>query len=198
MSRKNSKKCVCCLSLISAFVLFRYEGTFGDYDELIVQFGFVILFVVAFPAAPFLAMLNTFLEIWIDGTKLDTSCRRPMPKGAKDIGTWFSVLEFLSWMAILTNVGIIVFEIMTTKAEDAGNDFPLSEKLMIFLIMEHCLFAGKALLGFFIPDEVSLCFPLVRSLLVSLVFSQFTSSWLAMVFLLRFFSFFLFLAPGSS
>lgn len=135
------------------FELNPYEGTFGDYDELIVQFGFVVLFVVAFPLAPFLAMCNNFVEIWIDGTKLTGHCRRPPPKGAKDIGTWFSVLEFLSWMALITNVGIVVFEIRVTKKSLAGEDYPLAQRLFEFLIFEHVLFGAKALVAYFIPDE---------------------------------------------
>merc|ERR1712141_552711 len=59
----------------------QYNGTFSDYDELVVQFGFVVLFVVAFPLVPFLAFISCILEFKIDGKKMVELTRRPQPKG---------------------------------------------------------------------------------------------------------------------
>jgi hypothetical protein len=35
-----------------------YESTFKDYDELAVQYGFVVLFIAALPITPFIALLG--------------------------------------------------------------------------------------------------------------------------------------------
>ena len=53
---------------------------------IVIQFGFITLFVVAFPLGPLFAFLNNVLEIRIDAFKVLTQLRRPLPKKAKDIG----------------------------------------------------------------------------------------------------------------
>lgn len=47
-------------------------GTLMDYAELAVQFGYITLFVVAFPLAPFLALANNYVEFRSDAFKLLT------------------------------------------------------------------------------------------------------------------------------
>jgi len=46
-----------------------YESTFDDFDEMAIQYGYVCLFVVAFPLAPLLALINNFIEIRLDAKK---------------------------------------------------------------------------------------------------------------------------------
>ncbi len=52
----------------------------------VIQYGFITLFVVAFPLGPLFAFLNNILEIRIDAFKILTQFRRPLPKKARDIG----------------------------------------------------------------------------------------------------------------
>lgn len=59
---------------------------FEEYRELVIQFGFCTLFVVAFPIAPIFALLNNALEIRVDAYKLLTQHRRPIAQAAQDIG----------------------------------------------------------------------------------------------------------------
>jgi hypothetical protein len=49
-------------------------GTFKDYAEMIIQFGYCTLFVAAFPLAPVLALVNNFIEIRLDAWKLCQVC----------------------------------------------------------------------------------------------------------------------------
>ena len=87
------------------------DETYEDFQELIVQYGFVTLFAVAFPIAPMLTLISNFLEMALDRDKLLNQMRRPIPLGAKSIGKWFSVLNIITGMAILTNSGILCFTV---------------------------------------------------------------------------------------
>jgi hypothetical protein len=91
------------------FELSPYESTFDDFDEMVVQYGFVTLFVVAFPLAPLCAMANNIIEIRLDATKISNFCRRPEPEGAMNIGTWFDILSIVSYISVITNSLLIVF-----------------------------------------------------------------------------------------
>lgn len=62
------------------------DGTFADYIEIMVQFGFVTIFAIAFPLAPILAIIANIFEMQLDKHKILDLVRRPMPQGAKDIG----------------------------------------------------------------------------------------------------------------
>lgn len=68
-------------------------GTLEDYAELAIQYGYVTLFVAAFPLAPFLAYVSNVVEIRTDGWKLLHAFRRALPFGAQDIGSWMAILQ---------------------------------------------------------------------------------------------------------
>lgn len=53
---------------------------------LVIQFGFVTLFVASFPLAPVFALLNNVIEVRLDAKKFVTELRRPDAVRTKDIG----------------------------------------------------------------------------------------------------------------
>src|SRR3546814_12637490 len=57
------------------------KGPLKDYAELAIQFGYITLFVVALPAAPFLAWVSNYIEIRTDGYKLIKHHQRPVQIG---------------------------------------------------------------------------------------------------------------------
>lgn len=122
-------------------------GTLLDYDELVIQFGYVVLFVAAFPFAPALALVNNFVEIRLDSHKLTKMTRQPHPYGARDIGAWIKTLEFLSWVAIFTNVFVVVFQ---SNIIYSGNAY--AERVKFFIFFEHTLLMIKVLVEYLIPD----------------------------------------------
>jgi hypothetical protein len=81
------------------FTLETYDplmGTLEDYAELAIQYGYVTLFVAAFPLAPLLAYVSNVVEIRTDGWKLIHAFRRALPFGAQDIGSWMAILQVRS------------------------------------------------------------------------------------------------------
>ena len=53
---------------------------------VVIQFGFVTLFVASFPLAPVFALLNNVIEVRLDAKKFVTELRRPDAVRTKDIG----------------------------------------------------------------------------------------------------------------
>lgn len=65
-----------------------FQGTYDDYLELFMQFGYVFLFSAVFPLAAALAIFNNIIEIWTDGFKLCNAYQRPQARPIKGIGIW--------------------------------------------------------------------------------------------------------------
>ncbi|XP_065837575.1 anoctamin-4-like isoform X2 [Oscarella lobularis] len=82
-------------------------GLFAEYLEMVIQYGFITIFVAAFPLAPLFALLNNILEIRLDGKKFVTFLRRPVAQRAQDIGIWYSILEGIAKFSVITNAFII-------------------------------------------------------------------------------------------
>uniref|UniRef100_A0A6Q2YWN3 Anoctamin n=1 Tax=Esox lucius TaxID=8010 RepID=A0A6Q2YWN3_ESOLU len=84
-------------------------GLFYEYLEMVIQFGFVTLFVASFPLAPFLALINNIFEIRVDAWKITTQFRHMVPEKAQDIGAWQPILQGVAILAVATNAMIIAF-----------------------------------------------------------------------------------------
>uniref|UniRef100_A0A8C6TP30 Anoctamin n=1 Tax=Neogobius melanostomus TaxID=47308 RepID=A0A8C6TP30_9GOBI len=84
-------------------------GLFYEYLEMVIQFGFVTLFVASFPLAPVLALVNNLFEIRVDAWKITTQFRRMVPEKASTIGAWQPILQGIAILAVATNTMIIAF-----------------------------------------------------------------------------------------
>uniref|UniRef100_A0A2K5PV72 Anoctamin n=1 Tax=Cebus imitator TaxID=2715852 RepID=A0A2K5PV72_CEBIM len=86
-----------------------FAGLTPEYMEMIIQFGFVTLFVASFPLAPLFALLNNIIEIRLDAKKFVTELRRPVVVRAKDIGIWYNILRGIGKLAVIINAFVISF-----------------------------------------------------------------------------------------
>ncbi|XP_023649648.2 anoctamin-5 isoform X2 [Paramormyrops kingsleyae] len=84
-------------------------GLFYEYLEMVIQFGFVTLFVASFPLAPLLALLNNIVEVRVDAWKFTTQLRRPMAAKAHSIGAWEEILNVVAVLSVVTNAFIMAF-----------------------------------------------------------------------------------------
>uniref|UniRef100_A0A8B9LSQ2 Anoctamin n=1 Tax=Astyanax mexicanus TaxID=7994 RepID=A0A8B9LSQ2_ASTMX len=85
------------------------EGLFDEYLEIVLQFGFITIFVAAFPLAPLFALLNNWAEVRLDAHKFVCEYRRPVAERAQNIGVWFIILEALSHVSVIVNAFLIAF-----------------------------------------------------------------------------------------
>uniref|UniRef100_A0A8C6UVA6 Anoctamin n=1 Tax=Neogobius melanostomus TaxID=47308 RepID=A0A8C6UVA6_9GOBI len=84
-------------------------GLFDEYLEMVIQFGFITLFVASFPLAPLLALINNILEVRVDAWKLTTQFRRPVAAKAHCIGAWEEILNAMAALSVVTNAFIVAF-----------------------------------------------------------------------------------------
>lgn len=137
-----------------------YLDTFQDYAELVLQYGFVTFFSAAFPAGPLIALINNVYEIRGDASKLLDQHQRPQSVTSPNIGTWLSVLEGMSVLAIMTNALLLAFSqdtvtqfINTILGNENLNDEVSPSLLFIAAVLiEHVVIFLKFLLTVLIPD----------------------------------------------
>ncbi|KAM3609876.1 uncharacterized protein V6R79_021711 [Siganus canaliculatus] len=91
------------------YTLEPFEGVTPEFMEMIIQYGFVSLFVASFPLAPAFALLNNVIEIRLDAAKFVTEIRRPDAVRCKDIGIWYNILCGISKFSVITNAFVISF-----------------------------------------------------------------------------------------
>uniref|UniRef100_A0A671LQ90 Anoctamin n=1 Tax=Sinocyclocheilus anshuiensis TaxID=1608454 RepID=A0A671LQ90_9TELE len=88
---------------------FSQLGLFYEYLEMVIQFGFITLFVASFPLAPLLALMNNILEVRVDAWKFTTQFRRPVAAKAHSIGAWDEILNMIAVFSVVTNAFIVSF-----------------------------------------------------------------------------------------
>ncbi|XP_065070348.1 anoctamin-4-like isoform X1 [Rhopilema esculentum] len=85
------------------------QGLFDEYLEMVIQFGFITIFVAAFPLGPFFALINNMIEIRVDAYKFVVLYRRPLAQKVQDIGIWYPILESVVKLSVVINAFVIAF-----------------------------------------------------------------------------------------
>ncbi|XP_040273337.1 anoctamin-8 isoform X2 [Bufo bufo] len=127
----------------------KYEDTFQDYQEMFVQFGYVVLFSSAFPLAAVCALVNNIIEIRSDAFKLCSGLQRPFGRRVDGIGQWQNVMEAMGVIAIIVNCYLI------GQCGQLQRLIPWlgPESAIIFIVvLEHFALLLKYIIHVVIPD----------------------------------------------
>jgi Calcium-activated chloride channel len=104
----------------------------NEYLEVVMNFGYIIFFCVAFPLGPLIYWVFNILEIKGDAYKFFNLFKRPFPRQAESIGVWSDIISFLSIVGVITNTGLMIF---------TANIFhlPIERRWPVFIVIEHVL-----------------------------------------------------------
>jgi hypothetical protein len=105
------------------------------------------IFIVALPISCFVALINNYIELKVDGWKLLNVFQRPLPKIAEDIGTWQAVFSLVALIAIITNAGLICFTMSIL------DDFKLTFRIWVFFAFQWALIITQQIIAYVVPDE---------------------------------------------
>uniref|UniRef100_A0A8C8FID7 Anoctamin n=1 Tax=Oncorhynchus tshawytscha TaxID=74940 RepID=A0A8C8FID7_ONCTS len=106
-----------------------YLGTFDDYLELFLLFGYVSLFSCVYPLAAVLVVLNNVTEVYSDAFKMCKVFKRPFSEPAANIGVWQLAFEAMSVIAVVTNCALI------GMSPQVKSYFPESETQLIMWVV---------------------------------------------------------------
>ena len=121
-------------------------GTFGDYRDLVLIYGYTVLFVAALPLAPLLALINAYAQIRVDAWNISVVSRRPWPQNAEDIGSWADIIELLSYIAVFTN------SIIITYTGEFLTHWTNANRIITFAFLYHGMVVAKQLAALVIED----------------------------------------------
>lgn len=136
-------------SIEKQYMLQEYDPMFGSFKhfrDIAIQFGYAVLFSVAFPLAPLLAFVSTYFEIRVDSWVLLQKCRRVVPTGVEDIGTWQSVFETLASVSVISNMGILFL------VSESEINVTWVSRMLLFLVAEHAIFLVQMLFALLVED----------------------------------------------
>lgn len=124
-----------------------YPDDTDDFMELILSLGFVMMFAVELPVMAFLALLANMIEIRLLAFKMSYVFQRTDPTGQEGIGAWAGIIETVSVVAVVVNVGIAIFCMHPLR------DLSLKVQLGIFVIAENAMLLIQKVLRAAIDDK---------------------------------------------
>jgi len=113
---------LCQAETESKLAQYTLQDHFKDYNELVIQYGFVSLFSAAFPLCALLALVNNVVEIRSDAGKMLSVMQRPKPRNAEDLGSWFAIMDVMTYICVLTNCMLVWF------TSSAVEDLPMGDR----------------------------------------------------------------------
>lgn len=108
---------------------------------------FVMMFVMATPWTPFVALFQNIVTMRADSWKMLWAYQRPVPRKAQDIGTWQGIFSFIVAVSIVSNSAILVFILNRFPNLEAHN------KVWLFNGLQYVLFGMLTLISTLVPDE---------------------------------------------
>lgn len=123
-----------------------YEN-FDDYSEMLVQYGYVVMFSVAYPVTPLLAFLHNIAELHLDAFKILKYHRRPFPTPSSGIGRWQTFLVGTGMVGMAVSMATVIF----TMEMFCG--YSTATKWALFVGCEHAALLLKVLIDTFTEDS---------------------------------------------
>merc|ERR1712080_380908 len=125
-----------------------YEGTFDDYLEMFIQFGYVTLFSSAYPLAGLCALLNNLIEIRSDAFKLCYIYQRPFLQRVESIGSW-QTMEVMGFIAVIVNCGLMG---LSGPVHRIFPNITGSQTVILIIVLEPLMLLIKLLISAAISD----------------------------------------------
>ncbi|KAJ8569144.1 hypothetical protein ON010_g6116 [Phytophthora cinnamomi] len=151
-------------------LMYPHDFLMGKQMEVVLQFGYITMFVSVLPVAPLFALLSNVVAMRLDVLSCTQAKQRPPFESETEVSTFMNILEFMSFAAVAVNCAVLFF---TTRSDfeslmqlvipgwETQLSVPIDhtkvyvKELWILLIIEHVVLGAKALLSLVIDDSAA-------------------------------------------
>ena len=121
------------------------QNSIANYMNIVIQFGYMALFVVALPAAAAFVIVFNVITLVCDVWSMLYVYQRPLPKSTDSIGIWRQMFYVIVIAAVITNAGIAVFTL--TQFDYFGQYL----KLWVFIGFQWACFSIQIFIRWLVP-----------------------------------------------
>ena len=149
-----------------------FTGTFDDFNDRTIQFGYLVLWGSAFPLAPLVAFFNNVIEIRGAGKKMCFAHQRTEWSQRNSVGAWLTVLSLIAFAGVVTNATMLTF-VGSQLSDDLGINameaYIVSDRVgqvslcWVFYLIEHSVMLMRVMLSQFFPELPPWILPRMRN-----------------------------------
>jgi hypothetical protein len=118
---------------------------YEEMEELLITYGYCVLFVVAAPWMPFVVLVGCMIETALDKVKLFRLVQRPWPELVGHHEPWDTAFDLMGGAAMFTNIALVVF------GSDQFDGYSRSDKITWFFVLENALLALRVAISVMLP-----------------------------------------------
>lgn len=125
----------------------------ANYNELIIEYGWIVLFPPAFPVAALFALLSNLIQYKTEKDAIKMFVQRGKPMSAMDIGKWLDYFELISTFGIVNSALLIIFTSKQLKELAPDESWTWTNLIIAVFMIENILVAFRFLIAALIPDN---------------------------------------------
>lgn len=122
-----------------------YVSTAADYLEVVLVYGYTLLFACVFPWAGIATFINTIIEVRVDAYKLNNEHQRPVARTSTGIGAFNDINFILLGLSLVTNSYIVTM--IADGPIQLGMVASQEKRLEYFSFFQYFLVLAVLLLG---------------------------------------------------
>ena len=85
------------------------ESRTENYNEIIVEFGWIVLFPPACPVAALIAIVSNMIQYKTEKDATRMFMKRGIPQGCMDIGKWLEYFELITTFGVVNSALLVIF-----------------------------------------------------------------------------------------
>ena len=115
-------------SIDHQMILDEYVGMVGEYSEILVNLGYLLIFGVVAPLVPLLVLLLTYTEKFFDSYKIFFLSRVKMLDQSNGLNVYKTIIKFIVYGGMFSNVAFLIF----------GDNYFMPTKKISYKIVLYC------------------------------------------------------------
>ena len=128
------------------------ESRTENYNELIIEYGWIVLFPPACPVAALIAIASNLIQYKTEKDAIKMFLKRGKPLSCMNIGKWLDYFELISTFGIVNSALLVIFTSEKLTWFSPGGEWSWTRLIIAVFIIENVLLAFRFIIAALIPD----------------------------------------------